>query len=59
MKSNVTLKGTPVTLAGKFITAGEKAPDFTLVQENLHDFSLIIEKHKRFDVAPQIYISLR
>ena len=40
MKSNVTLKGTPVTLAGKFITAGEKAPDFTLVQENLHDFSL-------------------
>ena len=40
MKSNVTLKGTPVALAGKFITAGEKAPDFTLVQENLHDFSL-------------------
>lgn len=40
MKSNVTLKGTPVTLAGKFIATGEKAPDFTLVQDNLHDFTL-------------------
>lgn len=40
MKSNVTLKGTPVTLAGKFIATSEKAPDFTLVQDNLHDFTL-------------------
>lgn len=36
----VTFKGTPVTLAGHFIQAGEKAPDFSLIKNDLSEFSL-------------------
>lgn len=36
----VTFKGTPVTLAGHFIQAGEKAPDFLLIKNDLSEFSL-------------------
>lgn len=36
----VTFKGTPVTLAGHFINAGEKAPDFSLVKNDMSEYTL-------------------
>lgn len=36
----ITFKGSPVSLAGHFIKAGSKAPDFSLVQTDLMEYSL-------------------
>lgn len=37
---NVTFKGNPVKLVGSFVTTGIKAPDFTLVKNDLNEYSL-------------------
>ena len=37
---NVTFKGNPVTLAGSFITTGSKASNFTLVKNDLNEYTL-------------------
>jgi thiol peroxidase len=42
----VTLKGNPVTLAGSEIKAGQDAPDFTAVDNNLQDVRLSDAKGK-------------
>ncbi|RXI38419.1 thiol peroxidase [Clostridium tetani] len=36
---NVTFKGNPVTLVGNELKVGDKAPDFTVVNNNMEDFS--------------------
>ncbi|AVP55590.1 putative thiol peroxidase [Clostridium tetani] len=36
---NVTFKGNPVTLVGNELKLGDKAPDFTVVNNNMEDFS--------------------
>ena len=36
----VTFKGQPVTLAGAFIAAGVKAPNFSLVKNDMSEYSL-------------------
>jgi thioredoxin-dependent peroxiredoxin len=38
--ANVTLKGNPVTLAGKELKVGDKAPDFVLQNNAMEDVSL-------------------
>ena len=38
--NSVTLKGKPIGLQGTFVKAGDMAPDFCLVSENLSDFTL-------------------
>lgn len=38
--SDVTLKGTPITIGGRFPQAGEKAPEFRLVGKDLADVTL-------------------
>ncbi|MBV1821463.1 thiol peroxidase [Clostridium cochlearium] len=37
---NITFKGNPVTLVGTQLKVGDKAPDFTVVDNNMEDFSL-------------------
>ena len=37
---NVTFKGNPVTLAASFITTGSKASNFTLVKNDLNEYTL-------------------
>lgn len=37
---NITFQGNPVTLIGNQVKVGDKAPDFTVVNNNLDDFSL-------------------
>ncbi|MDU1442376.1 MAG: thiol peroxidase [Clostridium cochlearium] len=37
---NITFKGNPVTLVGTQLKIGDKAPDFTVVDNNMEDFSL-------------------
>jgi len=46
MANQTKLKGTPVNLAGKFITAGQSAPDFSLTKSDLSHFSLADGKGK-------------
>ena len=41
---NITFKGTPIMLVGLFPKNGEKAPDFTLVKNDMSEFSLQEEK---------------
>lgn len=36
---NVTFKGNPVTLVGNELKVSDKAPDFTVVNNNMEDFS--------------------
>ncbi len=38
--AKITFQGTPVNLAGEFIQAGVKAPEFTLVKGDLSNFKL-------------------
>ncbi len=38
--TTVTLKGTPITVSGKFLAPGDYAPSFTLTQNDLQDISL-------------------
>ena len=40
MSVNITFKGSPLTLSGKTISAGEKAPDFKVVDNDLKEVSL-------------------
>ena len=40
MKNLTLFQGTQVTLAGTFVTAGMKAPDFRLVKGDLSNFTL-------------------
>lgn len=44
--STVTLKGNPVQLEGSFPAAGNKAPDFRLIKEDLSEVSLADFKGK-------------
>lgn len=53
---NVTFKGNPVTLAGSFIAVGTKAPDFTLVKNDLSTYSL--KDHKEGYLVLNIFPSL-
>ncbi|MCX7831009.1 MAG: thiol peroxidase [Acidobacteria bacterium] len=55
-KSAVTFKGNPLTLLGKEINVGEKAPNFSVVDETLKDFSLkdFAGKIKLISVTPSL-----
>ncbi|MBE6063932.1 thiol peroxidase [Clostridium cochlearium] len=44
---NITFKGNPVTLVGTQLKIGDKAPDFTVVDNNMEDFSLKNTKEVR------------
>lgn len=37
---NITFKGNPVTLVGTQLKVGDKAPDFTVIDNSMEDFSL-------------------
>lgn len=48
---NVTFKGNPVTLVGNELKLGDKAPDFTVVNNNMEDFSFKDTKGVRIILA--------
>ena len=54
--SNVTLAGSPIRLAGKFPSAGQTAPVFTLVDSKLANISLesFGRKRKILNIVPSI-----
>ena len=55
-KTAVTLSGAPVTLYGTFPATGQTAPDFTLVDKDLHDVSLssFAGKRKILNIVPSL-----
>jgi thiol peroxidase len=55
-KTSVTLKGTPITLYGKFPEVGQAAPAFTLVSKDLKDVSLqdFAGKRKVLNIVPSL-----
>ncbi len=40
MGKNITFKGSPVTLEGEILNVGDKAPEFTVVSQEMKDMSL-------------------
>lgn len=56
MAHQVTLQGNPITLGGKFLTVGEKAPAFSLVDKDLNDVSLakFAGKRKVLNIFPSV-----
>ncbi len=54
--SNVTMNGKPVTLVGNNVKEGDKAPDFTVVDQNLQPKSLkdYTGKVKLISVTPSL-----
>lgn len=56
MPSTVTLKGNPVEVAGDFPKAGQTAPDFNLVNQDLANVSLasFAGKRKVLNIFPSI-----
>ncbi|QHM71096.1 thiol peroxidase [Mixta intestinalis] len=56
MSQTVNFQGNPVSVAGEFPQAGEKAPAFTLVAKNLSDVSLsdYAGKRKVLNIFPSI-----
>lgn len=52
----VTLAGNPINVEGKFPKAGEKAPDFRLVDKDLKDVSLkdFAGKRKVLNIVPSL-----
>ena len=56
MSSQTFFKGAPVTLAGIFVEAGMKAPDFSLTTSELTNFTLADGKGKRLllNIFPSI-----
>jgi len=56
MANQTKFKGTPVTLAGNFISAGQKAPAFCLAKSDLSYFTLADGKGKRLllNIFPSI-----
>ena len=54
--AKVTLAGNPVTLAGTLPAAGQKAPDFRLVNKELKDVSLkdFAGKRKVLNIVPSL-----
>ena len=52
----VTLAGNPINVEGKFPRAGEKAPDFRLVDKDLKDVSLkdFAGKRKVLNIVPSL-----
>lgn len=55
-KTAVTLGGTPVTLYGAFLTVGQTAPAFTLVDKDLQDVTLqsFAGKRKVLNIVPSL-----
>ncbi|MEA4863146.1 MAG: thiol peroxidase [Victivallaceae bacterium] len=47
MENKTAFKGTPVNLSGKFVTPGMKAPDFSLVGNDLGRFAPAYAKGKK------------
>lgn len=60
MENKTTFKGAPVSVFGKFITAGCKAPDFSLTKGDLSKFTLADGKGKRLllNIFPSIDTSV-
>lgn len=56
MANQTQFKGTPVNVAGKFVTAGIKAPDFSLTKADLSRFTLGDGKGKKLllNIFPSI-----
>ncbi|MFT4171260.1 MAG: thiol peroxidase [Rhodocyclaceae bacterium] len=54
--STVTLKGSPVEVAGTFLQPGDTAPDFSLVAANLSNVSLseFAGKRKVLNIVPSL-----
>lgn len=54
--ADVTLKGNPVSIHGHLPSVGTKAPDFRLVDKDLHDRSLIdyAGKRKLISIVPSL-----
>jgi thioredoxin-dependent peroxiredoxin len=54
--STVTLKGTPIEVAGTFLKPGDSAPDFSLVAANLSNVSLdqFAGKRKVLNIVPSL-----
>lgn len=54
--SQVTLKGNPVQVAGRFPVTGENAPDFSLVAKDLSDVTLasFAGKRKVLNIFPSV-----
>lgn len=54
--SNVTLKGSPVSVGGKFLSTGDSAPAFKLVASDLSDKSLssFAGKRKILNIFPSV-----
>lgn len=54
--TTVTLGGNPVTVAGKFPSAGENAPDFSLTTKDLADVNLsaYAGKRKVLNIVPSL-----
>ncbi len=52
----ITLKGSPLTLIGPDIKAGDKAPDFTVIDGNLNEVKLgdFAGKYKIISVTPSL-----
>ena len=46
MARNITFKGSPLTIVGRWIKVGERAPDFKVVSQDLKDVSLADFKGK-------------
>jgi len=58
--ATVTLKGNPIETSGKLPEVGSKAPDFTLVAEDLQDTSLanFSGKRKILNIVPSLDTSV-
>jgi len=54
--TTVTLGGNPVTVAGKFPSVGENAPDFSLTTKELSDVNLAVYAGKRkvLNIVPSL-----
>jgi thioredoxin-dependent peroxiredoxin len=54
--SSVTLRGNPISIGGKFPSAGDQAPDFTLAAKDLSDVSLsgFAGKRKILNIFPSV-----
>lgn len=55
-KGIVTIKGKPLTLVGKGLNVGDKAPDFTVLDSKLHEVGLkdFVGKIKVISITPSL-----
>ena len=58
--ATITLKGNPISTSGDLPQVGSKAPDFTLVSEELQDVSLAAFKGKKkiLNIVPSLDTSV-